>query len=84
MDWVLRPYSFSVNLLSEEYKLFKIYFDVYAYNNTALNILKKISISLEGQFKYQYIYKEQRHDVLRFALYSKDIEKWAEGKKEWI
>ena len=62
--------------LFDKYDLYKIYFDTYDYNKEVVTLLKKKEISLEGKFKNQHIYNGKRHDVLRFALYKKDIEEW--------
>lgn len=65
--------------LFDKYELYKIYFDTYDYNNTVVALLKKKQISLEGNFKSQHIHDGKRHDVLRFALYKKDIEEWEQA-----
>ncbi|RYE50744.1 MAG: N-acetyltransferase [Sphingobacteriales bacterium] len=62
--------------LFDKYELYKIYFDIYDYNKLVVALLKKKNISLEGEFKRQHIHNGTRHDVLRFALYKKDIEDW--------
>lgn len=62
--------------LFEELKIFKVYLDVYEYNEGIISVLKKRQISLEGIFKNQHLFDKKRYDVLRFALYEPDIQKW--------
>lgn len=65
--------------LFDKYELYKIYFDTYNYNKAVVALLRKKKISVEGKFKKQHIHNGKRHDVLRFALYKKDIEDWEQA-----
>lgn len=59
--------------LFDEYDLFKIYFDVYEYNSNVISLLQKREIQVEGIFKKQHIFLNNRYDVYRFALYPGDL-----------
>lgn len=63
-------------LLFDQFNLYKIYFDIYEFNNQLISLLVKRRISLEGRFLNQHLYNDKRHDVLRFAIYYSDIEKY--------
>ena len=58
----------------DNFKLFKIYADVYEFNKNSLNLFLKKKIPLEGVFKQQKVFKNKRYDVYRFALYIEHID----------
>lgn len=62
--------------LFEQFKLYKVYIDIYDYNGKMLSVMTKCKFSLEGVFKDQHLYNNKRYDVRRYALYEKDILFW--------
>lgn len=72
----LKTCIYFIRHLFIEYKLFKVYFDTYSYNKNVLKILKKLKLSCEGNFIKQRLSKDNRFDVLRFAVYKEDIDKF--------
>lgn len=66
-------YLFSKSLF-DELGLYKIYCDIYEYNKNSLSLFQKLNISLEGRFLNQKRVNENRFDVLRYAIYGKDLD----------
>ena len=64
------------HFLFEVEGLYKVYMDVYDYNTHMINILGKTTLSIEGRFKNQRLFCGKRYDVLRFAFYQDDLERW--------
>jgi len=63
------------NLISD---LRKIYLDVYDFNLTSVEAIKRCGAKLEGQFhEHRFVPNYGYRDLLRFALYSQD---WNNGK----
>jgi hypothetical protein len=53
--------------------LFKIYMDVYEYNQNSLVLLQRAGIHEEGRFKKHHFWKGKRYNLIRFAIYRKDL-----------
>ncbi len=62
-----------IKFLFDNFSLYKIYMDVYEHNKLSLQTLKKRGAIVEGIFKKHRIYKNQRYDLYRFAVYQKDF-----------
>lgn len=58
--------------LFNELGLYKIYFDVYEYNQRMLDILDQFNFGLEGVLKKQHLLNGQRYDIFRYAIYPSD------------
>lgn len=66
--------------LFQKHQIFKIYMDVYAYNEDVLKPLHRAA-KLEGTFKNQHLTDGKRHDVLRFAIYQSTCATWSQLSK---
>lgn len=65
-----------LSFLFRTYKLYKIYMDVYEYNNASLSAMQNSQIFCEeGRFKKQKRIERKRYDVIRFACYRKSLQK---------
>ncbi len=64
-----------MDFLFKKFSLYKIYMDVYEYNKLSLHTLIKRGAMIEGVFKGHRIYRDSRHDLYRFSVYQKDIQK---------
>lgn len=62
-----------LHFLFKKGNLFKVYIDVYEYNHAVINLLKKLSLQLEGILKMQHIHNKKRYDVSRYAIYVEDL-----------
>jgi len=60
--------------LFDNFKLFKIYTDVYGYNATTLSIFRRKVFRNEGLFRGHRKKEGRRVDVHRFALYRDDLD----------
>ncbi|MFN8428981.1 MAG: GNAT family protein [Spirosomataceae bacterium] len=58
-----------------EYQLYKIYADIYEDNIGSRGLFERLDIPLEGCFKQQHRVGNIRRDVLRFAIYEKDLQR---------
>ena len=59
--------------LFQTIQLYKVYVEVYSYNQHSLDCLKKAGFIEEGRFKGHRFYQNQRHDLIRFAFFRKDL-----------
>ncbi|MBI4993546.1 GNAT family N-acetyltransferase [Candidatus Wolfebacteria bacterium] len=64
-----------LRFLFESYPLYKIYMEVYDYNQHALSILQNASFEEEGRFKEHRFFREERYDLIRFAFFQKSLTK---------
>ena len=62
-----------LEFLFRRYGLFKVYADVYSYNSTALQTLRRAGFRTEGEFYGHRRVGDQRHDVVRLAYYREQI-----------
>lgn len=65
-----------VNHLFSSLPLFKIYLEVYEYNQGSLLAMRGAKLSEEGKFKRQRLLDGKRYNVLRFAIYREDLERF--------
>lgn len=65
-----------VNHLLSSLPLFKIYLEVYEYNLESLLIMKGAGFVEEGRFRRHRLIDGKRYDVIRFAIYREDRERF--------
>ena len=58
-----------VNYLFTYFNFYKIYMEVYGYNDISISGIQKAGFLEEGNFKEHRLYDGKRHNMLRFALY---------------
>lgn len=59
--------------LFETLSLYKVYTDAYSYNEHSINCLRHAGFVEEGRFKGHRIYREERHDLIRFSFSQDEI-----------
>jgi RimJ/RimL family protein N-acetyltransferase len=62
-----------LDYLFSYFQLYKIYCEVYQYNEASLNLLKSSGFDLEGEFREHRFLGGERHSLLRYALYRKNF-----------
>lgn len=62
-----------INHLFETLGLYKIYMEVYSYNEHSLSIMKKLDLAKEGVFRGHRLKDGRRYDLIRFAIYQHHI-----------
>ena len=55
--------------LFENFPLYKIYMDVYSYNQQSLDTIKTAGFIEEGRFQGHRLYNGRRYDLVRFAFF---------------
>lgn len=74
-------FSRVLQYLFEDIGLYKVYMDVYVENNLSVNTLTKRDVKLEATFVGHRLYNGVRLDMLRFAIFSYDLQKVKEYAK---
>jgi len=54
----------------------KIYFEAFVYNDLSISTIRTAGLVEEGRFREHRFYKDERHDVLRFAIYRDGLGKF--------
>lgn len=65
-----------LDYLFRNFGLYKIYTDVWEYNQSSVECLKGANLKLEGRFRGHRLVNGVRHDLLRFAIYRLELEEW--------
>lgn len=65
-----------VNYLFSRHELFKVYLEVYEYNLESLLIMRGAGFVEEGRFRRHRLIDGKRYDVIRFAIYREDAERF--------
>lgn len=73
----IRAFTMFSKYLFNEFKIYKIYFDIYEYNIKMITVLEKCGFALEGVFKNQHFFQDQRYDVSRYAFYKDNMLFWS-------
>ncbi|MCX6787287.1 MAG: GNAT family protein, partial [Candidatus Kaiserbacteria bacterium] len=78
-SWRSRGYGAEATLvfleyLFREYKLYKVYAEVYSYNPKSLSSLISGGCIEEARFRGHRIHNSERHDLIRMALFRNQLE----------
>ncbi|MBU6490731.1 GNAT family N-acetyltransferase [Patescibacteria group bacterium] len=63
--------------LFREYRLYKVYAEVYSYNLKSLRALTSGRFVEEGRFRGHRLYQGERHDLIRMAFFESQVEDFA-------
>lgn len=69
----VEAFALFLHHLFQTIKLYKVYAEVYAYNQHSLDCLKKAGFIEEGRFRGHRFYQNQRHDLIRLSFFERDL-----------